>query len=76
MKVVDFINRELQLYQEEPFDFLIRIYEGKSNIINAWIEYFKDQASKYLDREIVEIEAYSEEAYVYIKEVINEMGKT
>lgn len=66
MKVVCFINDALKSYQEVPHDFLIRIYEGDNQLASEWIENFKSNASEYLDREIMTIEAYTEEVYVYI----------
>lgn len=65
-KVSEFIEEELEDYEEYKQDYMICICENGIELANEWIEDFKSNASQYLDREIEKIEYYSEVAYVHI----------
>lgn len=65
-KVSEFIEEELEDYEEYKQDFMIFIYENDIEVANTWIENFKEELSQYMDREIKKIEYGTESADVYI----------
>lgn len=64
-KVSEFIEEELEDYEEYKQDFMIFIYENDIEV-DTWIENFKEELSQYMDREIKKIEYGTESADVYI----------
>lgn len=65
-KVFQVIEEELENYERYNQDVMIYICENGIEVANTWVEDFKKEFPQYMDRDIKEMECYSEATYIHI----------